>query len=124
MGGVSACAREGAAWIRRTTSPPRTTRPKAAKPWPSGLRPPPKSRAGWGPTQMKKSDVALSGVSRAMETVPSAWRSPVALVRSRNGRRCLIPTVDLRREVDRILTARVDAMLAARLPCVRRRDSR
>src|SRR5688572_13265723 len=34
---------DGAAWIFRTTSIPVTTRPKAPKPWPSGLRLPPKS---------------------------------------------------------------------------------
>ena len=55
---------------------------------------------------------------------PGSPAIPVALVRSRNGRRCLIPTGDLRREVDRILTERVDAMLAARLPCVRQRGYR
>jgi hypothetical protein len=60
-GGVSACWSAGAAWMRRTTSMPRTTRPKAAKPWPSGLRAPPKSSAGWSPMQMKKSDVAVVG---------------------------------------------------------------
>ena len=37
---------DGACWILRTTSMPETTRPKAAKPWPSGLRWPPKSSDG------------------------------------------------------------------------------
>ena len=50
---------------------PSVTRPKAANPWPSGFRFPPKSSAGWSPMQMKKSDVAVSGPSRAMESVPS-----------------------------------------------------
>jgi hypothetical protein len=40
-------------------------------PRPSGLRAPPKSEAGWLPTQMKKLEVAVSGPLRAMETVPS-----------------------------------------------------
>ena len=40
-GGSSDCPLAGAAWIRRITSIPETTRPKAAKPWPSGLRRPP-----------------------------------------------------------------------------------
>lgn len=34
------------------------------------------------PTQMKKSDVAVSGPSRAIEIVPSVCDSPVSLVRS------------------------------------------
>ena len=44
--GRSRSADEGAAWILRTTSMPDTTRPNAAKPWPSGLRAPPKSSDG------------------------------------------------------------------------------
>jgi len=38
--------------------------------------------SGWSPMQMKKSDTALSGVRRAIETAPSPWCSPVSLVRS------------------------------------------
>ena len=50
--------------------PPDTTRPKAAKPWPSGLRAPPKSSDGKSPMQMKKSEVAVSGPDHPMEIVP------------------------------------------------------
>ena len=54
IGGIRRCAStfversgdEGAAWIFRTTSIPEITRPNAAKPWPSGLRLPPKSSDG------------------------------------------------------------------------------
>src|SRR5204862_327311 len=69
-------------WILRTTSIPLTTRPKAANPWPSGLRLPPKSSSGWSPTQMKKSPVAVSGPSRAIDSVPSLCASFVSRVRS------------------------------------------
>jgi hypothetical protein len=81
-GGVSVWLSARPAWIFRTTSMPRTTRPKAAKPWPSGLRRPPKSSSGWSPTQRKKSEVAVSGPSRAIEMVPSLCLSPVSRVRS------------------------------------------
>ena len=40
-GGERDCPWAGAAWMRRTTSMPDTTRPRTAKPWPSGLRFPP-----------------------------------------------------------------------------------
>ncbi len=70
-GGASACASACWAWILRTMSIPFVTRPNAANPWPSALRLPPKSSSGWAPMQMKKSDVALSGPPRAMESVPS-----------------------------------------------------
>ena len=61
---------------------PRTTRPKAAKPWPSGLRLPPKSSSGWSPTQIENSFVPVSGPDRAIDSVPSLCESPVTLVRS------------------------------------------
>ena len=71
IGGASDWPLAGAWWIRRTTSIPAITRPKAAKPCPSGLRFPPKSSSGWSPTQIKKSEVAVSGPSRAIEITPS-----------------------------------------------------
>ena len=83
MGGVRCCPSAADPWIDRTTSMPFTTRPKAANPWPSGLRRPPWSSDGWSPMQTKKSEVAVSGPSRAMETTPSLWRRPVTPVRSR-----------------------------------------
>ena len=61
---------------------PETTRPNAAKPWPSGLRWPPKSSDGWSLTQMNQPEVALSAVPRAIDTAPSTCFSPVTLVRS------------------------------------------
>ncbi len=61
---------------------PETTRPNAAKPWPSGLRMPPKSSDGWSLMQMNQPDVALSAVPRAIEMAPSTCLSPVTLVRS------------------------------------------
>ena len=84
IGGVSFWASElvlrsvddGACWILRTTSMPETTRPKAAKPWPSGFRRPPKSSDGWSLTQMNQPEVALSAVPRAIDTAPSTCFEP------------------------------------------------
>ena len=73
---------DGACWILRTTSMPETTRPNAAKPWPSGLRWPPKSSDGWSLMQMNQPEVALSAVPRAIDTAPSTCFNPVTLVRS------------------------------------------
>mmetsp|Transcript_23212 Transcript_23212/g.54894 ORF Transcript_23212/g.54894 Transcript_23212/m.54894 type:complete len:384 (-) Transcript_23212:1573-2724(-) len=80
IGCFSHCS--GPAWAcrARTTPMPCTTWPKAAKPWPSGLRRPPKSNSGWSPKQMKNSAVAVPGAPRAIDTVPSRWRRPVCFV--------------------------------------------
>src|SRR5690606_7727260 len=79
-GGNCSSASAGDIWMRRATSSPSTRLPKAAKPCPSGLRPPPWSRLGVSRTTTKKLEVALSGPSRAMETTPAMWLSPVSRV--------------------------------------------
>jgi len=53
-----------------------------AKPCPSGLRFPRKSRSGCSPMQIEAA-LRRSGPSRAMLNVPSRWRNPVSRVRSR-----------------------------------------
>jgi hypothetical protein len=60
---------------------PATTLPKAAKPWPSGLRAPPKSSDGWSLMQMNQPELAV-GRAAAIETAPSTCLRPVTVVRS------------------------------------------
>jgi hypothetical protein len=56
---------------------PLVTRPKAVKPWPSGLRKPPRSNEGGAPLQMKNSEVAVLGSTRAIDNTPFRCLMPV-----------------------------------------------
>jgi hypothetical protein len=53
------------------------TRAKAAKPWPSGLRKPPRSNEGCAPLQMKNSEVAVLGSTRAIDNTSFKCLMPV-----------------------------------------------
>src|SRR5215203_6035548 len=70
--------------MRRATSSPRTTRPKAAKPCPSGFRMPPKSSAGCGPRQMKKLDVAVFQAGHRRRLELDGWEALAAFLAARS----------------------------------------